>query len=137
MNVSELAKELNGCQYPFRPTKELVEKARINGLVIVYGMSDDLMEFTGSIIDEIGVYDGGVAHVFKTGVLARREDLDTDEDIELWLKNKSESKEIKAKWDEEEGYTWTYETDIPHSVFDILEDDDKYCRALVFSVDNL
>lgn len=85
----------------------------------------------------MGVCDGGIARVYKGGVLGSRDDLDTDEELEAWLQNKANSKTIEAKWSETEDYSWTYQTDIPHSVFDIVEGDGKYCRALVFSVDDI
>ncbi|MFS1704298.1 hypothetical protein [Alteromonas sp. AMM-1] len=137
MNAVELANELNGTEYPFRPTREVIQKAIDNSLVIVYGASDDLMEFEGAIVEEIGVYDGGTAYVYKCGVLGSRDDLDTDEELELWFKNKSDSKPIEAKWCDDDNYSWTYQTDIPHATFDIVEGDEKYCRALVFSVDEI
>ena len=39
--------------------------AKDSGLVIVYGASDDLMEFEGAIEDEIGCYDGDTIHITK------------------------------------------------------------------------
>ena len=137
MNAIELANELNGTECPFMPTRDLIQRAIDNNLVIVYGASDDLMEFEGAIVDEVGALDGDVARVYKGGVLGSRDDLDTDEELEAWLQNKANSKTIEAKWCETEEYSWTYQTDIPHSVFDIVEGDEKYCRALVFSVDDI
>jgi len=137
MNAIELANELNGTEYPFRPTRDIIQKAIENNLVIVYGASDDLMELEGAIVEEVVASGGGIVRVYKSGVLGSRDDLDTDEDLEAWLQNKSNSKTIEAKWCETEEYSWTYQTDIPHSVFDIVEGSEKYCRALVFSVDDI
>lgn len=137
MNAIELANELNGTEYPFRPTRDIIQKAIDNNLVIVYGASDDLMELEGAIVEEVVASGGGIVRVYKSGVLGSRDDLDTDEDLEAWLQNKSNSKAIEAKWCETEEYSWTYQTDIPHSVFDIVEGSEKYCRALVFSVDDI
>lgn len=137
MNAIELANELNGTEYPFRPTRDIIQKAIDNNLVIVYGASDDLMELEGAIVEEVDASGGGIVRVYKSGVLGSRDDLDTDEDLEAWLQNKSNSKTIEAKWCETEEYSWTYQTDIPHSVFDIVEGSEKYCRALVFSVDDI
>ena len=43
---------------------------------------------------------------------------------------------MKAVWGEE-GYSWTYETAIPHATFEILEDEEKYCRGIVFDIKDL
>lgn len=137
MNAFELAEELNGSEYPFRPTKEVIQKAIDSNLVIVYGASDDLMEFIGAIDEEVGAWNGGTVHVYKSGVLGSRDDLDTDEELEAWFKNKSDSTPIEAKWCEDGSYSWVYQTDIPHSTFDIIDGGEKYCRALVFSVDDI
>jgi hypothetical protein len=37
---------------------------------------------------------------------------------------------IKALWDTE-GYSWVYETEMPHASFDIMEDGETYCRGIV------
>jgi hypothetical protein len=81
MNAKDLAAQLNGIQYPVRIPKTLTDAAKAAGLVIVYGASDDLMEFEGAIYDEVGVYDGGVAHVDAKGLLLDRDSIDDDEDL--------------------------------------------------------
>jgi len=59
MNVKQLAELLNGTEYPLRISNELSKQAADHGLVIVYGASDDLVEFAGAINDELCAYDGG------------------------------------------------------------------------------
>ncbi len=45
---------------------------------------------------------------------------------------------INIIWhDEEGGPCWTYETDIPHATFDIMEDGEKYCRGTVLDIKSL
>ena len=83
------------------------------------------------------MYEGDTAYIYKSGVLGSRDDLDTDDELEAWFKNKESAKPIEARWCKEEGYAWAYQTDIPHSTFDIVDGDEKYCRALVFSVDDI
>ena len=34
-------------------------------------------------------------------------------------------------------YTWVYHTEIPHACFDIVEGNEKYCRGIVFSLNDL
>ena len=44
---------------------------------------------------------------------------------------------IKALWCKEDDITWTYKTDIPHETFMIYEDDEAYCRGIVFLINDL
>lgn len=138
MNKEELATKLNASKYPFRLNKELADLAKANGLVIVYGASDDLMEFEGAIRDEVGVYDGGFAFINANDVI-QPEDLEQFDDgnLETVLHHFPKTKVIEALWCKEGDYTWAYKTDIPHAIFDILDDDEMYCRGIVFSLDEL
>jgi len=136
MNAKQLAEKLHGTEYPIRMSKTLIEEIRLAGLLVVFGASDDLMEFRGSINDEVGVYNGGTALLYKDGVLGSRDDIDEDEELELWFKNKAIAKPIEAIFDQGE-YSWQYKTDIPHETFDVVEDEEKYCKGLVISVSDL
>ena len=49
--------------------------ARDNGLVVVMGASDDLMEFTGAISDEVSAWDGGLAWVLDNGTVIDNENI--------------------------------------------------------------
>ena len=97
MNPEDLAKELNGLEYPFRPTKEIIKKATENNLVIVFGASDDLMEFIGAITDEVGVYEGDTAYIYKSGVLGSRDDLDTDDAVDILQDLEEKDREVVIK----------------------------------------
>lgn len=99
-----------------------------SGLVVVFGENDDSMHFHGALNNEINCEDGGYISFSKND--------------EYNCYNGSFPNEIKALWCpiDEEGnslYSWTYETDIPHSAFDIMEEDGFYCKGIVFSVDDL
>ena len=117
MTKKELAEKLNGTEYAgYRIfSREIVQQAKESGLVIVYGASDDLMEFEGAFEDD------------RNGVSMD----DTERDYS-----------ITAKWcngEDEEGNpaTWSYETDIPHETFKIWEDGDLYCIGLVFAIEDI
>ena len=62
-----VAKRLNMLPYRSEAKKEIVEFAKENGIVIVYGASDDLMELDGAIYDEFGCYEGGVCCLDSEG----------------------------------------------------------------------
>lgn len=136
MNAAELASQLNGTEYPFHPDQDIRQKAKESGLVIVYGASDDLMELDGAIYDEVEVLSNKKVLVHKGGVLGSKDDLETDEEIEQWLNNKKNSRAIEAIW-LEDGYSWSYRTDIPHATFEIIEGNEKYCRGMVVDLKDI
>lgn len=137
MTKEELAAQLDGNEYGSEIPTATWRGAKAAGLVIVYGASDDLMEMEGAISDEGGCYDGGTFKIDARGILPDWADVKDDEDTAAdYLVRKGNAKEITANWDTD-GYSWTYTTDIPHATFDILEDGEKYCRGIVFSVKDL
>ena len=81
--------------------------AKENGLVVVFGASDDLCEIRGAEDDEIDCFDGGEATIAGANV--------------------------KINWCKD-GHSWTYDKDRPHECFDVYEDGEKYCRGIVFSI---
>lgn len=138
MNAAELAAQLNGREYRHEVTREEAVAAKAAGLVIVYGASDDLMEFEGAIHDEAGVYDGGAVLVDAKGMLDRSQiDDDDGEAIADYVARKKGARQIEALWAKEGDYSWTYKTDIPHATFEVVEDGEPYCRGLVFAVADL
>lgn len=129
-----LAKLLNGNEYGDEISKEQEADAKASGLVIAFGYSDDNIELRGAISDEIGCYGGSDIKFDLQGALPEFENLD-EEEAEQYFRRKHGVRLITANWDTD-GYSWTYATDIPHSTFDVMEDGDKYCRAIVFSIDD-
>lgn len=131
MDIKEFAKMLDGREYNYPQfTDEEIEIAKENGFVIVYGASDDLMEFEGAIHDEGGCFDGGDVWINKDGVV--------DEPV------KTGGRCIEAVWCDKERadkngniIAWTYKTGIPHETFMIYEDDEPYCEAIVFCIDDI
>lgn len=134
-----LAALLGGIQYPAHRTitKEQIEEAKASGLVIVFGASDDLMEFEGGIRDEFGCYGGGTAWVDSKGLLDRDQiDDGDDEAIADFVERRKTASSFKAIWDKD-GFSWIYETDIPHATFEVWEGEDGYCRGIVFALADL
>ena len=131
--MKELADKLNGREYGDEVTEELEQEAKDKNLVIVYGASDDLMELEGAIDEEIGCYNGGFAYFNEQGLL--RNECDEDK-CPYYLKQMDEAKSIEIVWGEE-GYSWAYKTSIPHETFEIMEEGDKFCRGIVFSMESL
>lgn len=137
MKTKELAALLNGREMRIEITSAEEAKARANGLVVVFGASDDLMEFRGAISDELGANDGCTARITPHGILPEWESMSeaTEAAAALYFTKKASGfKEIKALWCAEPGYSWTYRTEIPHATFEIMEDGEPYCRGIVFSL---
>ena len=130
MTKEQLAEKLNGREYGSEITKEEEADAKASGLVVIFGYSDDNVELRGIIHDEAGCYDGGHILLHKRGVLAEH-----NEGCECpfcgYEKSAKKCAIVKAVWCER-GYSWLYETDIPHATFEIIEDGEKYCLGIVF-----
>ncbi|MBV4507740.1 hypothetical protein HU751_023185 [Pseudomonas sp. BW13M1] len=137
MTKEELAAQLSGLEYPVRIPGALVAAAQSSGLVILCGASDDLMEFYGARREEISCYDGGTAFVDADGILPDRDCLDGEEEIAEYVQRQKLAKPIEALWCKEDGYSWTYKTDIPHATFEVVEDEEPYCRGVVFALADL
>lgn len=146
MNVTELnahllAERIHGREYGSEITKDEEAIAKYAGLVVVFGASDDLMEFRGAIHDELGAYEGTTAYLTGEGLLQNE---CNDDDCPHFKKLKENAATIKAVWNDSGegftweqdggGFTWTYETSIPHATFEIHDGDEKYCRGIVFSL---
>lgn len=136
--AKKLAAQLNGSQYPLRVSNELTEQAKAAGLVIVYGASDDLMEFQGAIGGELTAMGGRIVLVDADGLLPdNADDIEADEDRARYYYRKGKAKTIDALWCKEPDYSWTYHTAIPHETFEVVEDGQPYCRGIVFALADL
>jgi len=130
MTRDEAAAALNGCWYGNEVSREMEAALKADGLVAVFGASDDLMELRGAISDEVGCYDGGTAYLNGSGLLVN--DCDNDR-CPHFERVKEAAKTIEAIWSPEgENLSWVYRTALPHSTFEVVEDGEPYCRGIVF-----
>jgi hypothetical protein len=136
MTPNDFAAILGGT-YPFDLTRDQNAEAQAHGLVVVFGASDDLMEFRGSIVDEFGCYGGDIAYVDPKGMLPERDQIEDDDTLRDYFARQPRAVGIEALWASEGDYSWTYRTEIPHATFEITEDGEPYCRGLVFSLASL
>lgn len=138
MTAKDLAEMISGREYGMELTFGEAKDAKNAGLVVVYGRSDDGVEFQGAIIDEAEAYGGTTTHITPDGLL---EDpaCGIAENIECpyFAAAKSAAKIIKAVWHDEGGPRWTFETDIPHETFTIVEDGEPWGTSIVFSMEHL
>ena len=126
-NGREYGKEMDG-----------IDEAELkkNGIVILFGYSDDNMEFRGAIDDEIGCWGGRTVYLTKNGLLENPGCLHCD-DCSHYKKSSDSSRSIKAIWSEhakDSEYAWRFETDIPHETFEIFEEGEKFCLGIVFNM---
>lgn len=138
LTKEQLAETLNGNEYGNEITKEQEQQAKENGLVVVFGYSDDNMELRGAIDDEIGCYEGGEIKFTKEGKQIDEDDMEVLEKYNVVPKLNT----IEAVWNEpfdetDERCSFQYKTDIPHSKFRIMEDEELYCVGIVFNVSDL
>lgn len=129
--------ELDGVEYPLYSNHPVFSKAKAAGLVVVFGSSDDMIIVAGAVNDDDYIHGDGERLLGAEGFVRSSDDLDTDEDLEKYLALKKSAKAITVNWASEEEMSWTYETTIPHETFYIMEDGERYCRGMVFSIDDL
>lgn len=138
MTIQEFAASLNGREYPFEPTKDEIAIAKANRWVIVFGASDDLIEFRGSVYDEDGAPG---EHLIGKGGLLQRPDEDEQETLRKFghewsadISNRGLAC-IKSIWcPKDPAASWAYEINREHATFDVMEDGEIYCRGLVFAL---
>lgn len=115
MTKEELAAQLNGRQYTEEITPDEALLAKQEGLVVIFGASDDLCELRGAIHDELGAYKEATVFI-KDGKLLQEID---DDDIEVLkrygvlgtvLKSHEDATMVKAIWCKTPEYSWTFET---------------------------
>lgn len=134
MNKEEMAKRLNGREIGSETTIEDLDYADGYGLVIIYGRSDDCVEIEGAISDEVSCY-GGITMYFDINGLFKSKCKNHDCAYANTLRRKC--KTVKAVWCGENKPAWSYETDIPHSTFDIFENGELFCIGIVFELSAL
>lgn len=127
ITAKEAAAQLDGNQYRQEGSRELFKRMKAAGLVAIFGASDDLMEIHGAVNDETG----GEAWFTPEGMLEN--DCDNDR-CPHFLKLKKQAASVEALWCKEPPFSFTYKTDIPHETFIIMEDDEPYCRGIVFAL---
>jgi hypothetical protein len=133
-------------------SQELLKTAQDNNFVIVTGVSDDLIEFEGAIRDEENCYDGETVWFSSSGFFRNEcEEGDGCPYFDEILENNKWAKlirEIKVYWGGKcQDYkmpikqykslgepTWCYEVDFPHATFDVYDEDEFYCKGIVFNL---
>lgn len=132
MDVKQAAAELNGRQYRDECSKDLHNRMKASGIVAVFGGSDDLVYFAGAANDERGAWNGGEYYFSSDGLLEN----ECGDDCRYFERMEALATPVRAIWNDG-GFSWRYETTIPHEKFVIMEDDDTYCEGIVFALENV
>jgi len=130
MDIKEAAALLDGREYTKEITRDEEAALRASGLVAVFGASDDLVQFRGTWRDEEGCYNGGTGYVNEHGLIKSR--CEEGDECPYFKDSLSNARTIEIVWGED-GFSWLYLTEIPHETFVIMEDDETYCRGIVFA----
>ena len=105
MTAKELAEILSGREVGEEIIWGEERDIKDAGLVVVYGYSDDNVEFRGAIDDEVGAYNGTTVYLTLAGVL---QEPDCDwEDCPYFAKEREKAKTIKAVWHDGGAPCWT------------------------------
>lgn len=131
MTPAELARTINGRQYLYELTAQERGLASAFQLVVVCGRSTDLVLFDG-VWDLLLPCPGGDIFI----VSAQRAQSARSADAERCRTTVGGGRFLRTLR-EHQGYTWAYRTRIPHSQFDVLIGDAKYCRGVIFTLENL
>lgn len=138
MTKEEFAALITGREYGKEMTCEEEAQAKAAGLLVIFGASDDLTELRGALCDEAGAYDGATHRIDAKGFIPTYEQAqDGDEsDMADYFARKGKGIEVRALWAWDD-YSWVIEVDVPHATFEIVEGDEKYCRGVVISAEQL
>ena len=128
--LKALAKELtntpNSDDRWIELTPSQKEFCKNHDIVVVYGYSDDLVEFDGAIRDEVGAWEGGTIPVNSDGPIEPCED-----ECKYYKAAMKNAKKISAFWCFN-GWDWSFSTEIPHETFEFYSDGEPYCKGIVF-----
>jgi len=130
MNIKNFLIELNGRKTGKEISMlETIELSKL-GLVIAFGYGDESITFRGAINDKVGCYEGGKIFINDKKVFKECESKCEHEVLAKY-------KIINVLWWELESVSWTFETDIPHESFNILDDDKVFCKGILFNIKDL
>jgi len=132
MRKEDLAYTLNGRKRGNEIRKEELKMAKDNGFVVVYGYSDDNLEFNGAIDDEVDAYEGTKVYINRK--------------LEIKKNPKDGRKLVEAIWcpknfeKSDENCYWLIKSEIPNSTFEILDNEEEnevFCRGIVFDIKDI
>ncbi|MBF0406449.1 MAG: hypothetical protein HQM10_03785 [Candidatus Riflebacteria bacterium] len=129
--LKKWADKLNGREYGKSYSilsKEEIEEAKNDKVIIFCGASDDLLELEGFISEEFGAgYYSGAEVYFDDNMKLLKNKCD-NEDCPYFLEIQKTAKKVSMS-----GMPWKFTTDIPHEKFEIFEEGELYGEGIVIS----
>jgi hypothetical protein len=128
--LKQFAKELSNTAGSddrwFDLTPSQKEFCKAHDIIVVYGYSDDNVEFDGAIREEVGAWEGAEIYVDVNGPIEPCEC-----ECKYYKAAMENAKRINAFWYLDD-WAWEFRTDIPHETFEFYSDGDPYCKGIVF-----
>lgn len=136
MAKEELAKQIDGIEYPARFDQKTLNEAKHNKLIIIHGSSDDLVEIRGWHVEEFGA--PGIFYISMIDVIDAQEH-DQCECLYCGYSDKvSRMEKIEIEWlNGGENGCWVIKTNVPHARFRIMEDGELYSYGIVIDANDL
>jgi hypothetical protein len=131
---------ITGRQYRREINKPESELAKASRLLVIFGASDDLVEFEGLFTDEAGLPNAGQSIMFdEDGIIpdfSEFQDGDrTEGEYKKYFKRKESAKTIQPFWCKAgQDFTFYFETELPHATFEIFDGEEAYCRGIVIQL---
>lgn len=136
MNANQWAKSLHRSQYRKVLNREKRKRLKADGVVIVYGDSDDRVEFHGALNEIHGTWPPDKIWLDQKGSVPRFDELDweCDEDVLRWAKRRENSTSLRIMRGQ---YMFNFSIDIPYFKFFILESCIANYIGIAFSLQDL
>ena len=133
LTAKELAARLYGRHYGCEITRTEEADAKAAGLIVMFGYSNDLVKVRGAIHVSARALEGTTIYLTPAGLVLNE---CADDDCPHYTRAKNAAAAVKAVWCAPNAPDWTFETDIPHATFDIIDPDDGLvcCRGIVFAL---
>ena len=146
MNLKEWAEKLNGREYGDELSYEEGKQLKEDGIIAVFGYSDDNMELEGAFCDELSAYVDTTYYWTGNGFVSNNRineflDYIDDEYREFYpllkplFENNIERSYIRSIPGDD--CQFLYETNIPCEWFNVMEDGELYCKGFVFNKSDL
>ena len=149
----QIAARLDGMQYKDKILLDINQEAADNKLVIVFGVTDKLVRFIGSLWAETSCGTTGNIYLQKirkrgappTITVYNENDLGiytVTDPLKFANIDRKKMPQIKAVWTSvnelgEAVCAWHFTTNIPHATFKVFEGSSLFCEGIVFSRDDI
>jgi hypothetical protein len=127
MTAEDFAKKLDGREVGNEITEAERDEARNSGLLVVFGYSDDNVEFSGMFEDECS----SVGEIFftRTGLIGRHVDCECE-----FCGFKDATKTAFSLESKFGTQGWMFKTKLPHFKFKVMDDGIVYGEGLVIQL---